>query len=35
MSTIFNKHKQLLAYTDDIDIVGRSLEAVRDAYQQK
>jgi hypothetical protein len=29
---IFNKQTQLLAYADDIDIVGRSLEAVRDAY---
>jgi hypothetical protein len=30
--TISNKHTQLLAYADDIDIVGRSIEAVRDAY---
>jgi hypothetical protein len=30
--TIFNKQTQLLAYADDIDIVGRTLEAVRDAY---
>jgi hypothetical protein len=29
---IFNKQTQLLAYADDTDIVGRSLEAVRDAY---
>jgi hypothetical protein len=32
MGTIFNKQTQLLAYADDIDIVCRSLEAVRDAY---
>jgi hypothetical protein len=32
MGTIFNKQTQLLAYADDIDIVGRTLEAVRDAY---
>jgi hypothetical protein len=30
--TIFNKETQLLAYADDIDIVGRSQSAVRDAY---
>jgi hypothetical protein len=30
--TIFNKQTQLLAYADNIDIVGRSLEVVRDAY---
>jgi cytochrome c551/c552 len=30
--TIFNNQTQLLAYADDIDIVGRSLEAVHDAY---
>jgi hypothetical protein len=30
--TIYNKETQLLAYTDDIDIVGRSQSAVRDAY---
>jgi hypothetical protein len=30
--TIFNKQTQLLAYANDIDIVGKSLEAVRDAY---
>jgi hypothetical protein len=30
--TIFNKQTQLFAYADDISIVGRSLEAVRDAY---
>jgi hypothetical protein len=30
--TIFNKERQLLAYADDIDIVGRSQAAVRDAY---
>jgi hypothetical protein len=28
----FNKQTQLFAYADDIDIVGRSLEAVRDVY---
>jgi hypothetical protein len=31
-STIYNKETQLLAYADDIDIVGRSQSAVRDAY---
>jgi hypothetical protein len=30
--TIYNKEIQLLAYADDIDIVGRSQSAVRDAY---
>jgi hypothetical protein len=30
--TIFNKETQLFAYADDIDIVGRSQSAVRDAY---
>jgi hypothetical protein len=30
--TIYNKETQLLAYTDDIDIVGRSQSVVRDAY---
>jgi hypothetical protein len=30
--TIFNKETQLLAYADDIDIVGWSQSAVRDAY---
>jgi hypothetical protein len=30
--TIYNKETQLLAYGDDIDIVGRSQSAVRDAY---
>jgi hypothetical protein len=29
--TIFNKQTQLLAYANDIDIVGRSLETVLDA----
>jgi hypothetical protein len=29
--TIYNKETQLLAYADDIDIVGRSQSAVRDA----
>jgi Reverse transcriptase (RNA-dependent DNA polymerase) len=29
---IFNKHTQLFAYAVDIDIFGKSLEAVRDAY---
>jgi hypothetical protein len=31
-STIYNKETQLLAYAGDIDIVGRSQSAVRDAY---
>jgi hypothetical protein len=31
-STIYNKETLLLAYADDIDIVGRSQSAVRDAY---
>jgi hypothetical protein len=30
--TIYNKETQLLAYADDKDIVGRSQQAVRDAY---
>jgi hypothetical protein len=30
--TIYNKETQLHAYADDIDIVGRSQSAVRDAY---
>jgi hypothetical protein len=30
--TIYNKETQLLAYADDIDIVGRSQSAFRDAY---
>jgi hypothetical protein len=30
--TIYNKETQLLAYADDIDIIGRSQSAVRDAY---
>jgi hypothetical protein len=30
--TIYNKETQLLAYADDLDIVGRSQSAVRDAY---
>jgi hypothetical protein len=30
--TIYNKDTLLLAYADDIDIVGRSQLAVRDAY---
>ena len=30
--TIFNKLTQILAYADDIDIIGRSQVAVRDAY---
>jgi hypothetical protein len=31
-STIYKKETQLLAYADDIDIVGRSQSAVWDAY---
>jgi hypothetical protein len=31
-STIYNKETQLLAFADDIDIVGRSQSAIRDAY---
>jgi hypothetical protein len=30
--TIYNKETQLIAYADDIDIVGRSQSAVRDGY---
>jgi hypothetical protein len=30
--TIYNKETQLLAYANDIDIVGRSQSAVRNAY---
>jgi hypothetical protein len=30
--TIYKKETQLLAYADDIDIVGRSQSAVRDTY---
>jgi hypothetical protein len=30
--TVYNKETQLLAYADDIDIVGRSQSAVRNAY---
>jgi endonuclease/exonuclease/phosphatase family metal-dependent hydrolase len=30
--TIFNKQTQLLAYADDIDIIGRSQAAVREAF---
>jgi hypothetical protein len=30
--TIYNKETQLLAYADDINIVGRSQSAVRDTY---
>jgi hypothetical protein len=30
--TIYNKETQLLAYADDIDIVGRSQSAVGNAY---
>jgi hypothetical protein len=30
--TIYNKETQLLSNADDIDIVGRSQSAVRDAY---
>jgi hypothetical protein len=30
--TIYNKETQLLAYADDIDIVGRSQSAIQNAY---
>jgi hypothetical protein len=30
--TIFNRQTQILAYADDIDIIGRSQAAVREAY---
>jgi hypothetical protein len=30
--TIFSKQIQLLAYADDIDIVGRNLKVIHDAY---
>jgi hypothetical protein len=30
--TIYNKETQLLAYADEIDIVGRSQSAARDTY---
>jgi hypothetical protein len=30
--TIYNKEKHILAYDDDIDIIGRSQSAVRDAH---
>jgi hypothetical protein len=30
--TIYNKETQLLAYADDINIVGRSQSAIRNAY---
>jgi Reverse transcriptase (RNA-dependent DNA polymerase) len=30
--TIFNKQTQLLAYADDIDIIGRSQAAVQEAF---
>jgi hypothetical protein len=30
--TIYNKETQLLAYADDIDIVGKGQSAVRDAH---
>jgi hypothetical protein len=31
-STIFNKETHFIAYADDFEIFGRSLEAVRNAY---
>jgi hypothetical protein len=31
-STIYNKETELIAYADDVDIVGRSQSAVRNAY---
>jgi hypothetical protein len=33
--TIYNSETQLLAYADDIDIVGRSQSTVRDAYLER
>jgi hypothetical protein len=30
--TIYNKETQLLAHADDINIIGRSQSAARDAY---
>jgi hypothetical protein len=30
--TIYSKETQLIAYVDDIDIVGKSQSAVQDAY---
>jgi hypothetical protein len=30
--TIFNKQTQILGYADDIDIIGRSQAAVREAF---
>lgn len=30
--TVFNKSVQLLAYADDIDLIGRSLSAVKEAF---
>ncbi|GFU80410.1 transposon TX1 uncharacterized 149 kDa protein [Trichonephila clavipes] len=32
-STLWNRSLQLLAYTDDIDIIGRSEKAVKEAFQ--
>jgi hypothetical protein len=33
--TIYNIETQLLAYTDDIDIVGKSQSAVQDALERE
>ena len=32
--TIFNKLVQLLGYADDIDIIGRNIRAIMDAYMK-
>ena len=32
--TIFNKLVQLLGYADDIDIIGRNIRAIKDAYMK-
>jgi hypothetical protein len=35
IGTIYNKETQLLAYSDDIDIIGRSQSAVWDALERE